>query len=256
MVRIAKAVAAAATAVVLISSSPAWAGSPSVQAGYRAKHDAFRSVHASWIMPSVRCPAQPSSGYNGEAWFGVGMGPSYSSSEQVVTRAFCTGVVATYVAYFESGGVQAMGSAGGLPVNLHPGDKLSASVSYVGDFPFHAGPYTYRVGRYRFSINDQTQRKSFTVVDSSDCLRHRCDHSTAEVMAGIPSAGYSALADYGKVTFSGIAITDARRHHGSFAKNKHWKVTRLAEFDGSALAASSSSLTHRGTQFSDTWRAH
>ena len=34
------------------------------------------------------------------------MGTSNSSSEQVVVRAFCTGIFPTYVVYFEVGGVQ------------------------------------------------------------------------------------------------------------------------------------------------------
>jgi hypothetical protein len=239
----------------LMASSSAWASGSASQAGYRATHDAFRSVHASWIMPSISCPGQSSPGYDGSAWFGVGMGPSYSSSEQVVARAFCTGTVASYVAYFEVGGVQAARSAGGV-LTPYPGDRISATVSYLGVFPYVAGPYTYHVSRYRFSMTDLTHPKSVTNVDSSDCLAHGCDHSTVEVSAGIPFAGYSPLASYGKVTFFGIGVTDARRHRGSFAKNKHWNVVRLAEFDSPAhsLAASPSLLTLRGTQFSDRWR--
>jgi hypothetical protein len=247
----------AAAAIALVTSSTAWASSSAFQAGYRATHDAFRSVHASWVMPAITCPGQSSPGYNGEAWFGVGMGPSYSRSEQVVARAFCTGTIASYIAYFEVGGVQATGAAGGV-LTPDPGDHLSATVSYLGVFPYVAGPYTYRVARYRFSLTDLTHRKSVTIVDSSDCLRQSCDHSTAEVTAGIPFARYSALANYGMVTFSRIGITDIRGRRGSFARNKRWKVARQVEFDPTthSLAASPSALTHHGTQFSDRWHAY
>jgi hypothetical protein len=246
-----------AAAVMLVSASSAWARSSTSQAGYQGVHDTFRSVHASWVMPSISCPGQSSSGYQGEAWFGVAMGSSYASSEQVVTRTFCTGVVPSYVAYLEMGGAQAAGAAGGV-LTPRPGDRISATVSYLGVFPYAAGGVTYHVGRYRFAVSDITQRKSVTVVDSSDCVRYRCDHSTVEVTAGIPSARYSALADYGHVTFSGIRITDLRRHGGAFANNTHWKVTKLVEFDAAThrLAAAPTRLTHRGAQLSVRWHGY
>lgn len=175
----------------------------------------------------------------------------------MVTRAFCTGTVPSYVAYFEVGGAQAAGAAGGV-LTPRPGDRISATVSYLGVFPYVAGGVTYHVSRYRFAISDLTHRKSVTIVDSSDCVRYRCDHSAVEVTAGIPFARYSALADYGRVTFSGIRITDMRRNRGAFANNRHWKVTKLVEFDAAThrLAAAPSRLTHRGTQVSVRWRGY
>src|SRR4051794_1291640 len=79
------------------------ASSSTFQAGYLAKQDLFRSVHASWVMPSISCPGESSPGFDGSAWFAAGMGPSNSASEQVVARAFCTGTIPSYVAYFEVG---------------------------------------------------------------------------------------------------------------------------------------------------------
>jgi peptidase A4-like protein len=255
MGRRARTVLVAAAAITLVSASSAWAGRSTSQAGYQGTQDTFQSVHATWVMPSISCPGQSSSEYQGEAWFGVAMGGSYSSSEQVVTRAFCTGTVPSYVAYFEVGGAQAAGAAGGV-LTPRPGDRISATVSYLGVFPYAAGGVTYHVSRYRFAISDLTHRKSVTIVDSSDCVRYRCDHSAVEVTAGIPFARYSALADYGRVTFSGIRITDMRRHRGAFANNKHWKITKLVEFDAAThrLAAAPSRLRHRGTQVSVRWR--
>lgn len=246
-----------AAAVMLVSASSAWARNSTSQAGYQATHDMFQSVHASWVMPAISCPGQSSSGYQGEAWFGVRMGASYSSSEQVVVRAFCTGTVTSYVAYFEVGGSQAAGAAGGV-LAPRAGDRISASVSYLGVFPYAAGGVTYHVSRYRFAISDLTQRRTVTIVDSSDCLRYRCDHSAVEVTAGLPFASSSALADYGRVTFSGVRVTDMHRHRGAFANNKHWKVTRLVEFDAAIhrLAAAPSRLMRRGTRLSVRWQGY
>ena len=258
MRRRAKALMVGTVAVIaLATASAVWGSTSTFQAGYRAIHGAFRSVHATWVMPSISCPGESSPGFNGEAWFGVGMGHSWSASEQVVARAFCTGTVASYVAYFEVGGVQATGSGGGA-LSPAPGDRISATVSYLGVFRYVAGSSTYHVSRYRFAITDLTQKKSATVVDSSDCLAHRCDHSTVTVTAGTPFAGYSALADYGNVTFSNIGITDTRGHRGSFANTRRWKIEKLVEFQRSphSLAASPSPLTHHGTQFSVSWHAY
>jgi hypothetical protein len=183
------------------------------------------------------------------------MGQSYPDAEQVVTKAFCTGIVPSYVAYFQVGGVQVTGSAGGIP--LHDGDRVAASVTYLGIHPIHSGPYTYRRGRYRFAILDQTQGKHFQVTSSTDCLRSRCDHSTAEVSAGDQVAG-SPLADYGKVSFSGIVIRDMRGRGGAFSSRAPWKVTKLIELSASThkRAASPSRLNHGGTRFSDRWLAY
>lgn len=250
-----RAVVVIVLALILASTAPAWARSSRLQAGYQASRDAFRSIHASWIVPSVSCPATHSAGYNGSAWFGVGLGPTFARSEQVVTEAFCTGIVASYVAYLDVGGVQAAGAAAGVP--LRPGDRVSATVSYLGIFALRAGSSTYRVSRYRLAFTDLTQHRSLAVSDSIDCLRHPCDRSTAEVTAGLPFAGYSALADYRTATFSKIAITDATGRRGSLAPNRRWRVSKLTELHGATHnpSAVASGLTHGATRFLVYWRA-
>ena len=69
---------------------------------------------------------------------------------------------------------------------LRAGDRVSATVSYLGVFALRSGSSTYRVSRYRLAFTDLTEHRSFTVSDSIDCLRHPCDRSTAEVTAGLP----------------------------------------------------------------------
>lgn len=250
-----KAVVLIGLALMLASTEPAWARSSRFEAGYQASHAAFRSIHASWIVPSISCPGAHSAGYNASAWFGVGLGPTFARSEQVDTEAFCTGVVASYVAYLEVGGVQAAGAAGGVP--LRAGDRVSATVSYLGVFALRSGSTTYRVSRYRLAFTDLTESHSLAVADSIDCLRHPCDHSTAEITAGLPFGGYSALADYRTATFSNVAITDAAGRRGSLAHNRRWRVAKLTEFHGLSHnpSAVASGLTHAGTRFVVFWRA-
>ena len=241
--------------LILTSTAPAWARSSRFEAGYQASRDAFRSVHASWIVPSISCPGTKSAGYNASAWFGVGLGPTFARSEQVVTEAFCTGIVASYVAYLEVGGVQAAGAGAGVP--LRAGDRVSATVSYLGVFALRSGPNTYRVSRYRLAFADMTEHRSLAVSDSLDCLRHPCDRSTAEVTAGLPFAGYSALADYSTVTFSKVMITDGAGRRGSLAHNRRWRVSKLVELHGASHnpSAVATGLTRAGTRFAALWRA-
>jgi hypothetical protein len=240
--------------LILASTGTAWGRSSRFEAGYQASRDAFRSIHASWVMPSISCPGTQSAGYNGSAWFGVGLGPAFARSQQAVTEAFCTGIVASYVAYLEVGGVQAQGAAGGLPIRA--GDRVSATVSYLGVFALRSGPHTYRVSRYRLAITDLTEHRSLALSDSLDCLREVCDRSTAEVTAGIPFAGYSALADYRTVTFSKVAIADAAGRRGSFARNRRWRVSKLVEFHHAShnQSAVATGLTRAGTRFAVLWR--
>jgi hypothetical protein len=241
--------------LILASTGPAWARSSRFETGYRASRDAFRTIHASWIVPSISCPGTNSAGYDASAWFGVGLGPTFGRSEQVVTEAFCTGVVASYVAYLDVGGEQAAGTAAGVP--LRHGDRVLATVSYLGVFALRAGTSTYRVSRYRLAFADRTEHRSLGVTDSLDCLRHTCDRSTAEVTAGLPFAGYSALADYSTATFSKVGITDAAGRRGSFARNPRWRVSKLVEFHGASHnpSAVASGLTRAGTRFVARWRA-
>jgi hypothetical protein len=250
-----KAVVLIVVALILASTEPAWARSSRFEAGYQASRDAFRSIHASWTVHSISCPGTNSAGYNASAWLGVGLGPTFARSEQVVTEAFCTGTVASYVAYLDVGGVQAAGAAAGVP--LRAGDHVSATVSYMGVFALRSGSSTYRVSRYRLAFTDLTEHRSFAVSDSIDCLRHPCDRSTAEVTAGLPFAGYSALADYGTATFSKVAITDASGRRGSLAPNRRWRVSKLTELHGATHnpSAVASGLTHGGSRFLVFWRA-
>ncbi len=206
-------------------------------AGYQAHHDSFKSVAATWTVPALTCSGTTPAG-DPDSYFSVGLGPKVSDSEHVGVRELCTGTVASYVSYVEINGlyeVQAIDPA--------VGDKISASVRHEH-------------GRYRFSLSDVTQGLSFSHLYKCGAFsagQGTCSRTTARVSAGIWAPHRSPLADYGKVVFRNVAITDVAGHHGSLAKNGHWKVTRFTEYHGTKLAASASSLRHGATQFGDTW---
>jgi Peptidase A4 family len=225
------AIASAGTAPASTAKSQAWAG-------YQASGQTFRQVSASWTVPAITCRGLTPAG-DPDSYFWAGLGPGSSNSERVGVRELCTGTLTAYVGYLEMNGeyeVQAIDPA--------PGDKVAASVGYAS-------------GKYQFSLTDSTQEKSFSVSYPCGAFsfgQGSCSRSTAGVAAGIWAPGLSPLADYGKVTFHNLAVTDGAGQRGSFAANSHWKITNFSEYDGAKLAAVPSSLSRRGTQFADTWR--
>jgi hypothetical protein len=229
---------ASLTVVVFLGS--AWAGSLKSQAwvGYQAGGEKFQRVAASWKVPAVACAGVAARG-DSDSYVWVGLGSGASNSERVGVREFCTGTLQAYVAFVEMNNLYEVQG-----IDPTPGDAVSASVTYVS-------------GKYRFSLFDSTQRKSFSLKYSCGAFsfgQGACSRATAEVGAGIWARHLSPLADYGRVVFAGIAITNARGRHGSFARNRYWRIAKFSEFDGTRLAAFPSSLSHRGTRFTDTWR--
>ena len=225
------AVASAGTVPASPLRSQAWAG-------YQAGGQTFRYVAASWTVPAISCRGVTRRG-DPDSYFWAGFGPGSPDSERVGVRELCTGILAAYVGYIEMNGEYEVQS-----VDPAPGDKVSASVYFAA-------------GKYRFSLTDATQRKSFALRYSCGAFsfgQGTCRRSTAEVIAGIWAPGRSPLADYHKITFRDIAITDARGQRGSFARNRHWKMTRISEYDGSGLAAFAVPLSSGGTRFADLWR--
>ena len=228
---VSSAMAATAPATSSTVQSHAWAG-------YQATGQTFARVAAAWTVPAITCTGTGPQG-DPDSYFWAGFGPGSSNSERVGVRELCTGTVGTYVAYLEMNGkyeVQGIDPA--------PGDAVTAAVSYGA-------------GAYHFALADSTQAHSFSLSYACGAFtfgQGSCNRSTAEVIAGIWSAGMSPLADYHNVTFHSIAVTDRAGQRGSFATNPQWTITKINEYDGVNLAAVSSALSHSGTQFTDTWR--
>jgi hypothetical protein len=226
--------------IVMVAAGPASARTVRSRAwaGYQASHQTFRHVAARWTVPALTCSGTTSRG-DADSYFSVGLGPGTSDSERVGVRELCTGTVPAYVAYLGMNGLYEAQA-----IDPGQGDAVAAGISYAS-------------GKYRFSLADMTQGKSFSLKYRCGAFsfgQGKCSRSSAEVIAGIAAPALSPLADYGSGTFQSIAITDVRGHRGSFARNRHWRMARLDEYDGTSLAARSSPLSHRGTRFTVTWR--
>jgi peptidase A4-like protein len=225
--------------IAMVAAGPASARAVRSRAwsGYQAGHQQFRHVAARWTVPALTCSGTAARG-DADSYFSVALGPGSSNSERVGVREFCTGTLPAYVAYLGMNGLYEAQA-----IDPGPGDAIAAGISFAS-------------GKYRFSLADSTQGKSFSLRYPCGAFsfgQGKCSRSSAEVIAGISAPALSPLADYGSGTFRSIAITDVMGHRGSFARNRHWRVARLDEYDGTALAARPSSLSHRGTRFTVTW---
>ena len=198
-------------------------------AGYEANHQTFRQVAAHWVVPALTCSGTTAAG-DPDSYVWAGLGPSPSSSERVGVREFCTGRIPAYVAFLEMNSEYEV--QGIDPV---PGDGISASVSFAS-------------GTYRFSLADATQGKSFSLKYRCGAFsfgQGACGRSTAEVIAGMTAPGLAPLADYGTVTFDGIAIADVKGTGEPF-RRPALRIGRLVEHHHATVTAARSRLSRRG----------
>jgi hypothetical protein len=236
-------VAAGLTAV--LCAATASAKSSLAWAGYQADRDTFRSISASWSVPTPTCPNRL--GGAGDSYAVVGLGSNAGNIVGITVLEGCSGKLSG----FDSSYIfNQDGSLAELPVNEGDQVKVTASVHY-------------RAGDYYLAFVDHT-RPDLTWYDRFHCTRRYgipCSRAGAEVFAGkfSPPISGTPLADYQAVTFDHIAVTDSSGHHGSFDRNQFWPVTRLNAYNpltDFALGpeAVASGLSHAGTQFDDVWK--
>lgn len=226
------ALAVATVAAASPARSTSWAGYQAAAA------QGFRTVSASWTVTQASCGSVAGKGdADSYTWAGLGSG---ATSERAGVREFCTGGIPTYTAYIELNNlyeVQAFTPAAG--------DQVTASVSY-------------RSGRYTFRLTDSTKGKSFSHAYACGAFSQgagTCNRNLAQVGAGIWAPARSPLTDYATISFRGITVTSALGKAGSFTASRDRTINSFAEANGGKLAATPSTLTARGTAFTDTWRS-
>ena len=228
--------------VALSGAAGASARSSVAWAGYQANHDTFRSIQASWKVPFTTCPSRL--GGSGESYSLVGLGSQADSIIGISVREGCAGTVPG----FDTGYVFDQG-ASLVQLPLDQGDHVSAKV-------------LYRSGFYYLSFIDHTHADS-TWYQRIRCTKRfgtPCNRTGAGVFHGTfmpPLVG--VLANFGRLTFHQIAVTDQRGHRGSLAQNRFWTHTRFDLFNPNtdfALGpqATASRLSQSGSRFSVSWR--
>jgi hypothetical protein len=196
---------------------------------------AVSQVAGSWVVPAV---SNSVSGYS-SAWVGID-GWGSSTVEQIGTDSDYVNGHAQYYAWYE------MYPA--APVNLslaiHPGDTISASVSYSG------------LNQFVLSIADVTTGGSFSTTQTLA----QAQLSSAEWIQEAPSSftGVLPLANFGTINFSGANATVSGTPGPA---DNSWSGSTLYQIDmvtrNGSLKATTSALSDAGapltSSFSVTW---
>lgn len=152
--------------------------------GYAAATGTYTSVSASWVQPAVTC------GESSEAVFWVGLdGWGSDTVEQDGSGAYCSGSTPHYYAWWETYPVNAIQQ---YNKTVKAGDHFTATVTYKGG------------GKYLMTVVDSTQGWT----ENTNATSSSATRSSAEVIAEAPSGsgGREALADFGKVAFTGSMV--------------------------------------------------
>jgi hypothetical protein len=224
--------------------------------------DTFSFVLGSWVVPAVT-GAQQTDNFS-SVWVGLD-GYADGTVEQIGTEQDWLGTSQVNYAWFEMypSGAWELDPAD-YPVNT--GDKISAQVSYVGEFSVSIGRgLTEPEFVFDLTITDVSngrQKWSFSTYPNyaSYSSTFSAARSSAEWIVEGPSSssGILPLADFGAVNFAGcMAIGKSR----TIEPISFWPDDPLTMIDPNGGGASPSSLVTKGSggiatsAFSVTWAA-
>jgi hypothetical protein len=202
------------------------------------------SVNGSWTVPTVTSGASRTTAYYSSFWVGID-GFNSSTVEQIGTDSDIQNGNAVYYAWYEFY-PQAMVQISTTTYPVHPGDKMSATVTYSTGSTFTV------------SITDTTASWSFSTTGT---VRNAA-RSSAEWIAEAPSSfrGVLPLANFGTVNFgydnTGVpgtcyaTLRGVTGPIGSFGSAVQ-KITMVT--NRGVTKASPSPLSQDNTSFSVTW---
>ena len=208
--------------------------------GYVARSTrAFSCIQASWIQPSVTCPANGSAslaiwiGFDGET------GPSRSTLEQIGTNTDCHSGRAESFAWFEILPHDKFEQP--IDLDIASGDRIAASIRVVG----HS---------FQLSIEDLTTGLERDTTQKSPNARRL----TAEWVVEAPTVGCPAncqvalLASFGTVSFkSARAILGGVT--GPIGDARWTRVQLTLESRSAVIKAKPGSLGKDGASFAVVW---
>jgi len=211
--------------------------------GYAVTGSSFTTALGSWFIPSVNCSKTPNT-YS-SFWVGID-GWNSDTVEQTGTDSDCDGTSPSYYAWYE---FYPAASVLISSVSVSPGNKMSASVTYVSGTEF------------TITITNESTGKSYSKTGSVS----GADRSSAEWIAEAPCCtrrgGILPLADFGTVDFgedyTGVSSTnDATDSSTSgaisaFGSNVYESI--MVNGSTGADEAVPSSLSSDGTSFTVTW---
>jgi hypothetical protein len=169
----------------------------------------YEVASGEWTVPKISCDFLELAADS--EWVGID-GWGESTVEQAGTDTYCEAGQGTYWAWWELFGTPVNGGEEvGLPgsYHVHPGDRVSVTVvaghgsgDAALDFPGE--------GTYLFDIANLTEGWHFQVIEpESEPLKPSLQNLTAEWIVEQPGCFWAcqALAQYGQVTFTDMALT-------------------------------------------------
>lgn len=194
-----------------------------------ASNGAVSGVSGSWTVPSV---TGSGTAYSSD-WVGID-GYSSSTVEQIGTDSDIVNGKAQYYAWFE----MYPNPSYNVPITVHSGDTITASVSYV------SGKFTLQIT----DKNDSTKGSYSITLSAPHALR-----SSAEWIVEAPSSnsGELPLANFGKVSFSQAAATIA----GAAGPINTWSNVAIDMASRSSMEDTTSALSASGNSFTVTYDA-
>lgn len=195
-------------------------------------------VTGSWIQPAVKCT---SSSTYAAFWDGID-GYGSDTVEQGGSLAYCVGGSAYYYAWYE---FYPAASVGIPSITVHPGDKISVTVTYSKS----ASDFSIKV-----QDGSQSYTKTGTVIGaerrSAECIAERPEvGSTLAHLADFASAEFGA--DHTATIGCGATVSGTTASLGSFAT-----VTAINMVDTSGkLLSTTSALSSDRSSFTETWDA-
>jgi hypothetical protein len=196
-------------------------------AGYAVSggRERFAVVRATLFVPYLTCTKARGTTLS-SAWVGLdGFVGTPDSVEQAGIAADCSATGrASYYAWWEMFPRAETRTA----LTVKPGDSITVSVSYNAK---HAN--------FRLRLTDTTSGRQFAVTRRCPDVivaghRVTCPRNSAEVVTEAPATSASSqvtlahLSDYGAVSFSAIAITNAARHRGGLLSAR-WAATEIIQ---------------------------
>jgi Peptidase A4 family len=211
--------------------------------GYAVTGSSFTKALGSWTVPTVNCTKTP----NTYAAFWVGIdGWNSDTVEQTGTDSDCDGKTASYYAWYE---FYPAASVLISSITVSPGNKMSASVTYVSGSEF------------TISITNESTGKTYSKTGSVS----GADRSSAEWIAEAPCCtnrgGILPLSDFGTVDF-GEDYTDVSDTNDATDSSTSGQISAFGSdvfesimVNGSTGAdeAAPSALSSDGTSFTVTW---
>jgi hypothetical protein len=218
--------------------------------GYAAVGGPYSAVSGSWTVPTVTCPAGASS--DSAQWVGID-GAESQTVEQDGTAADCDGTTASYYAWYEMLGDNAVNGGAEVQITtagdtVHAGDSITASVSVAAS-------------QWTLTVHDITGGWTYTTPATAPFNWSAPARSSAEWIVERPEecggngdvCSLTPLADFVSVNFTAATATASAGAQSIAALGGEPVQMIRSQTDSTLLASPGALNPTSGVIFTDTW---